>query len=140
MNPKWLGFLIFVWLVGVFIGGTYELDMETSLTGTKTTMEYLFTPNAQTLEGTTGKTSWWGAKTWQTTDYWEEWLGVLTWDFPFLKAYDADSSGVIEADEQHNNDIGVYAGYFLHAFGLVGLVALLFAMFEFFSQFVPGAG
>ena len=133
MNPKWLGFLIFVWLIGVFIGGTYEADMGTELTAGKAKMEYLFTPVETNYEGTIGETKWWAA----SPNYWITWLEVLVWDFPFCKPYDVDNSGVIEVDERHNNDFGVYAGYFLKAFGIVGLAAVLFAMFEFFQGFLP---
>lgn len=133
MNPKWLGFIIFVWLIGIFVGGTYEGDLGSELGEGKTRVEILFTPVETNYEGTIGETKWWVA----STDYWKTWLEVLVWDFPFCKPYDADGSGTIEADEEHNNDIGVYAGYFLKAFGIVGLAALIFAMFEFFQGFLP---
>ena len=136
MNPKWLGFLIFVWLFGVFIGGTYESDMATPLGSSRTTIQYLFSPTEKIAEGTTGKTSFLTPSNWQTTSYWGEWMKVLVWDFPFLKPYDSNANGAIDTAEEHNNDIGVYAGYFVHAFGIVGLAAFLFAMFEFFSNFI----
>jgi len=133
MNPKWLGFLIFVWLIGAFIGGTYEQDLETELTGNKTKIEYLFTPIETNYEGTIGTTKWWIA----SPNYWKTWLEILVWDFPFTKPYDANNNGVIDVAEQHNNDIGVYSGYFLKAFGIVGLAAVLFAMLELFQGFLP---
>jgi len=148
MNPKWLGFIIFVYLIGIFIGGTYEGNLggqlatrtttdETGATvtipGARDRIEIMFTPVQTNYEGVVGKTKWWIA----SEDYWTTWLDVLTWSFPFCQPYDFDNSGIIEADEQHNNDIGVYAGYFLKAFGIVGLAAILFAMFQFFQGFLP---
>jgi len=136
INPKWLGFLIFVWLIGAFIGGTYEQDLAKELqgeTGAKSTVEFLTTPAETNYEGIVGETKWWVA----SPKYWKAWMQVLTWDFPFTKAYDTNANGVIDTAEQHNNDIGVYAGYFLHAFGIVGLAALIFAMFELFQGFLP---
>ena len=53
----------------------------------------------------------------------QTWLQVLIWDFPFTKDYDANLNGVIDPAEVGNNDIGKYAGYFLKAFGIVGLSA-----------------
>lgn len=139
MNPKWLGFMIFVWLFGVFIGATYEKDWSSataSLSGSTdnpSTVEILFSPSEYTWEGSSGEVSWWSPR----SGYWDAVIEVLVWDFPFCKPYDADLSGVIEADEQGNNDIGKYAGYFLKAFGIVGLAALMFAMFEFFQGILP---
>lgn len=133
MNVKWLGFLIFVWLIGIFVGGSYEGDLATSLIGGKSKIEYLLTPSESSYEGVTGNTKWWAA----STEYWGSWLEVLTWDFPFCKPYDANLNGVIDAAEQHNNDFGVYAGYFFHAFGIIGLAAFIFAMLELFQGFLP---
>ncbi len=135
MNPKWLGFLIFVWLIGAFLGATYEKDFNTSMGSSQSTLTRLLTPTETKWETSTGTVSWWNP----SSGYWGEWLKVLVWDFPFLKAYDTNLNGVIDAAEAHNNDIGVYAGYFLHAFGIVGLAALIFAMFEFFQGFIPGS-
>jgi hypothetical protein len=156
MNPKWLGFLIFVWLFGLFIGGTYEGDLAKKLGGTtggKGTIEALLSPSESEYSGTYGETVWWAAN----PTYWRDWFGVLTWNFDFCKPYDANrntyideedtnNNGVLDAgedtngngvldDERHNNDFGVYSGYFLHAFGIIGLAALIFSMFEFFQGF-----
>ena len=148
MNPKWLGFIVFVYLFGIFIGGTYEGDLEGQLADTITTNEagetvtipgaknkiqIMLTPVETNYEGEIGETKWWVA----SEGYWTTWLEVLVWDFPFCRPYDLDNSGTIEADERHNNDIGVYAGYFLKAFGIVGMVTVLFAMFQFFQGFLP---
>lgn len=133
MNPKWMGFLIFVWLFGVFLGATYEADFDTEIGAGKNKIEVLFTPVETNYQGQIGETKFWVS----SGEYWQTWLEVLVWDFPFTKPYDANSNGVIDTAEQHNNDIGVYSGYFLKAFGIVGLLAVLLAMFEFFQGILP---
>ncbi len=103
------------------------------------TMEKLFTPIQTNYQGQIGNTKLWlaGGDYPDGTNFWSTWLGVLVWDFPFLKPYDANGNGVIDVAEQHNNDIGVFFGYFAHAFGIIGVSALIFAMFEFFQGILP---
>jgi hypothetical protein len=139
MNPKWLGFTLFVWLFGLFIGATYEGDwtqIEANVAdeaGTTSAMEVLFSPSENVYQGTSGEVKWWNPQ----SGYWQTWLQVLVWDFPFCKDYDANGNGVIDAGEVGNNDIGKYAGYFLKAFGIVELSAFVFAFFQFLEGILP---
>ena len=133
INPKWLGFLIFVWLFGIFLGATYDKDFTAQVGEGKNKIQYMLTPIETNYEGEIGNTKFWAA----SPEYWQTWLEVLVWDFPFTKPYDANSNGVIDVAEAHNNDIGVYGGYFLKTFGIVGLSAFLFAMFELFQGILP---
>ena len=140
MNSKWLGFMLFVWLFGLFIGATYEGDWTqiranvAADTGSNASaMEVLFSPGENTYYGTAGEVKWWNPQ----SGYWQTWLQVLVWDFPFCKDYDANGNGVIDSGEVGNNDIGKYAGYFLKAFGVVGLAAFIFAFFQFLEGILP---
>ena len=130
INVKWLGFVLFVWLIGTFLGLTYEGSWA-SANESKSRMETLLSPSESTWATSTGEVTWWSS----TTGYLGAWLGVLVWDFPFLDDYDVDGDDI--ADEG-TNTFGKYAGYFVRLFGIVGLAALIFTMLQIFQGFIPG--
>jgi hypothetical protein len=149
MNPKWIAFIIFVWIIGLYLGMTYESDASEFTRATSGnsscpgTMEKLFTPVEQNYEGVSGNTKWWIAggnypdSCPGATNYWATWLEVSTWDFPFLKPYDTNSNGVIDPSEEDNNDIGKHMGYVLRAFGIIGTLVFVVTMLQLFQSFLP---
>lgn len=84
MQSKWLGFVIFVWVVCMFLGATFEKHTGATWEGAtqESTLEYLMNvKHVVYQEDETGELRF----VFVNQEYFETWLQVLTWDFTFLR-------------------------------------------------------
>lgn len=84
MDNKWIIFLLMVWIIGCFLGATfdYQNTSDTWAGSTKeTTLEYLLdAKNIAYSQEEGGTWSFVGIN----TEYFQTLWGVMTWDFPFF--------------------------------------------------------
>ncbi len=124
MNPKWVGFLAFVWIIGVLWGSSYEasstFSYATGATATtpQSTLNYLLNyQNIVYQQPVFGNLTF----PMPNTQYFLEWLRVGTMNFYFL-----------------DGDL-VVVQWFLQIFGICGIVAFIYTVFTVLTGFVPSA-
>jgi hypothetical protein len=88
LNTKWLAFFAFVWVIGIFLGATYEKhDTSTTWAGNtqNTTLEYLMDyQNVSYQQPVFGNVS----MPMVNGDYFRTWFKVLTLRFDFTTQYE----------------------------------------------------
>lgn len=129
MNIKWLGFIIFVWIIATLMAATFdEASSDASTWGpeNETTLSYLADIRRVVYaEEETGTFAWLTPN----TEYFNAAYELMTWDFGFLKC----SSG--------NDDCGyTYFRYIvLVPISLTALFGLLYIFITLLQGFIPGS-
>jgi len=119
MNPKWIGWLALIWLVGTIYGATSEqmpaADWNTRVSESK--MEYLLN-----FKNTTYQQSSFGAITFPlpNENYFSTLLNVATFNFEFLQG------------EGYQ-----FLRWGLQTFALMGLLAFIWSATELLQGFIP---
>lgn len=83
MNNKWVVFAVFVWIIGMFLGSTFEYHTDSDWVGAdkETTLEYLLdAKNISYSQSDTGTWNFVGFNTEYFTTLWS----VMTFDFTFF--------------------------------------------------------
>lgn len=129
MNIKWLGFIIFVWIIALLSAATFEessSDAGTWGPENETTLEYL--SDIRKVVYSEEET---GTFAWLTPNplYFDAAYDLMTWDFNFLKC----ASG--------NDDCGyAYFRYIvLVPFSLVALFGLVYIFITLLQGFIPSS-
>lgn len=120
MDSKWLAFFIFVWLIGMFLGATYEKH-DTGLTWAgnvqENTLQYLLNYRNMTYQQTV-----FGAITlpFPSPEYFATWLRIAIMDFTFL-----------------NGDMEMVRWIVLLPIAIAGIASLIYAFVQLLQGFVP---
>lgn len=119
MNPKWVGFLAFIWLVGVILGATYDKmdSAEWDARVSETKMEYLLNYKNVTYEqGVFGTVTF----PLPNPTYFETVLNIATFNFEFLQG------------EGYQ-----FIRWFLQIFALMGVLAFIWSAVDLLQGFIP---
>lgn len=121
MSIKWIGFITFVWIIGMIWGSTF--DKQTEDAGTwfgireESTLEYLMDfRHISYAEDETGEQHFVGFN----SNYFNQWQKVILWDFTFL------NGGGYE----------IIRWIFLVPFSIVAILGLLYMFIQLLQGFI----
>ena len=119
MNPKWIGILAFIWLIGVILGATYEkMDSDAwNARVDETKMEYLLNYQNVTYEQNVFGTITFPLP---NPDYFSTVLNIASFNFEFLQG------------EGYQ-----FIRWLLQIIGLMGVLAFIWSAVDLLQGFIP---
>jgi hypothetical protein len=132
MNTKWLLFAVFVWIIGMIFGATFEKHTGDDWTGARdeTTLEYLLDyKNITYSQSTFGDISFPMAN----AEYFSTLLRCMTFQFEFFEPYDSNGDGTKDA----NTWAQLVKWVIFVPFSIAIIFALIYSFVTLLQGFIP---